>query len=114
MASCTINKQDDRPLDPLLSEMSVQVLEDLEEDLPCHISTLGDRTLPLPSHSILGDILELLLTASLPPVDQPNAHVLGVRRDHDGRGDVGPGVSALVVHGPVISTWRQDTLMLHS
>ena len=114
MASIAINEEDDRPLDPLLCQVSVQVLQDLKEDLTCDISALGDRTLPLAGHTILGEVLELLLTASLPLVDQTNAHVLGVRRDHDGRRDVEPRVSALVVDGTVVATWRQDTLMSHS
>ena len=114
MTSISINEEDDWPLDAVLRQVSVKVLEDLEEHLPGHVSVLGHRTLPLAGHAVSGDVSELLLTASLSLVDQTDAHVLRVRGDHDGRGVVEPGVSALVVDGPVIATWHQYTLMCHS
>ena len=65
-------------------------------------------------HTVCGEVTELLLTASEALVNQPNANILPISGDHDRGSDVGPAVFTLVVDWSIVSTWRQDTLMLDS
>ena len=114
MASIAINEEDDRPLDPLLCQVSVQVLQDLEEDLTCDISALGDRTLPLAGHTIAGNVSEMAITVPFAGINKADADIVAISSNSEGRTDMEFGITAFVVDWAFIPSRSKNLLMLHS
>ena len=112
MSSKPINKQYHWPLNLFVSQMSVQVPDNVFEGLASDITIRGDGDLPLTSNSRFWNVTGLLDSTPEAFVDQPDSNIQSVRGHRKGSGYVDPGVSTFGLDGSTVATWSQDTWMV--